>query len=644
MKFICISEIKHEDELPSLVSVEETVIIKPSDNAKKKASATDDIIEVEADQVKYHSGQTPHPNRVDPEKMYQAMSEAEDNIEDEIIEVNPGDVHYHEAVQKQVGLLVPSKPRHESKSPSPHLAIISDFIDSRREKEQKKMMVKESIEKVSSTSSSVMETAVVTTVHVQQASQQSLAASSSLIEDSLTKEPRSGALNLSAEKSDMSKTFEGQMTQQELVKTQNETCRIDQSSSSTVQECSSSSTCLEQTEHMSFHHQNFQNEVDTLTVQEESSKIESHQMTTQSNELISDNLQELDDKYVMDKNETQKMEELFDKLVADESDKFKSKPTQRSRSFDAIEKWLMNSETSNSFEAQLEVKQDESKAKLAQKRLRNKTIDFSSLPNNAGFYNVTATCSSKTYNTPKIQSQASTESEPDSSSSGLSGRKPGLCLIIDKLKSIETKLDELKTLDCQEQNFAEEEMLKKDDFLEQTVKTVQDNHEEDDDNTLKDDLDKSDEVNSQATDISHTTEIFVDEENIVISSPVATPAYLDKTKTSTHLFNKKNHVDIMSIHTMSEVDTHDEADDEDEDDISSGRQSRIEMLAKKIMEEEEKLAQIERQRRHSSAQEVKRDPINLNAELDTVSERSEIEDDSSLAESLKQGNDSFAKR
>ena len=131
------------------------------------------------------------------------MSEAESD--DEIIEVNPGDVHYHNAIEKQVGRLVvppainrpfdeiflaPNGPRNESKSPSPrkspspHLAIISDFIDSRRQKEKAMIdkektpvnaadnMVKESIEKV-------YETAVVTTVQVEQA-----ASLSSMIEES----------------------------------------------------------------------------------------------------------------------------------------------------------------------------------------------------------------------------------------------------------------------------------------------------------------------------------------------------------------------------------------------------------------------------------------------------------------------------
>ena len=92
----------------------------------------------EPDQVKYHSGETPHPNRVDPSKSFQVMSEAEDNDDDlitmtsDIIEVNPGEVHIHEAPQKQMGLLVPPKPistARTSKSPSPHLAIISDFIE-----------------------------------------------------------------------------------------------------------------------------------------------------------------------------------------------------------------------------------------------------------------------------------------------------------------------------------------------------------------------------------------------------------------------------------------------------------------------------------------------------------------------------------
>ena len=77
---------------------------------------------------------------------------------------------------------------------------------------------------------------------------------------------------------------------------------------------------------------------------------------------------------------------------------------------------------------------------------------------------------------------------------------------------------------------------------------------------------------------------------------------------------------------MSEI----EADDEDDDeDFSSGRQSRIEELAKKIMEEKSHLAEIERQQQEQN----KRDPINLNVELDTVSERSEIEDEDALRQS-----------
>ena len=140
---------------------------------------------------------------------------------------------------------------------------------------------------------------------------------------------------------------------------------------------------------------------------------------------------------------------------------------------------------------------------------------------------------------------------------------------------------------------------------------------DDDDDTLRDD----EEQDSQATDISHTTELLVDDANIVVSSPVPTPRPDDKLK----LTNKNlSHIDIMSVHTMSEIDADDE-EDEDEEDISSGRQSRIEELAKKIMEEEAKLASIERTRHNSNP--VIRDPINLNAELDTVSERSEIEEE-----------------
>ena len=52
-----------------------------------------------------------------------------------------------------------------------------------------------------------------------------------------------------------------------------------------------------------------------------------------------DNNEEL---FVMDKSETKAMEELFDKLVAEDSN-LNQKPVVRSRSFDAIEKWLQNS-------------------------------------------------------------------------------------------------------------------------------------------------------------------------------------------------------------------------------------------------------------------------------------------------------------
>ena len=60
------------------------------------------------------------------------------------------------------------------------------------------------------------------------------------------------------------------------------------------------------------------------------------------------------------------------------------------------------------------------------KRNRNRTIDFSSLPNNADYYQVTATCTTKTFQTPpkieistesgtakpeKIQTQSSTETD-----------------------------------------------------------------------------------------------------------------------------------------------------------------------------------------------------------------------------------------
>ena len=54
--------------------------------------------------MKYHTGETPHPNKFDPSKAFQIMSEAE--TDDEIIEVNPGDYKIHNGVEKQMGQTV----------------------------------------------------------------------------------------------------------------------------------------------------------------------------------------------------------------------------------------------------------------------------------------------------------------------------------------------------------------------------------------------------------------------------------------------------------------------------------------------------------------------------------------------------------
>ena len=62
------------------------------------------------------------------------------------------------------------------------------------------------------------------------------------------------------------------------------------------------------------------------------------------NNIVSSTVQEgsNEELFVMDKSETKAMEELFDKLVAEDSN-LNQKPVVRSRSFDAIEKWLQNS-------------------------------------------------------------------------------------------------------------------------------------------------------------------------------------------------------------------------------------------------------------------------------------------------------------
>ena len=69
--------------------------------------------------------------------------------------------------------------------------------------------------------------------------------------------------------------------------------------------------------------------------------INQNQEEVSSSSKIHENNSEL---FVTDKNETKVMEELFDKLVAEESTPGLDKLV-RSRSFDAVEKWLQNSST-----------------------------------------------------------------------------------------------------------------------------------------------------------------------------------------------------------------------------------------------------------------------------------------------------------
>ena len=363
-------------------------------------------------------------------------------------------------------------------------------------------------------------------------------------------------------------------------------------------------------------------------------------------------------------------------------------------------------------------------AKMRNKRSRNRTIDYSSLPGGAKWYSGTvAYCTQKTYTgdtpivdpttsqTKKLNIEtacqtssfgSSTSSEPNTPSSD---KKPGLNIIIDKLKNIETKLDELKTLDQQnhgvmgssypssadsplnhmeppafpkvgatptyhslidltpsasvissrspEPTVPPSETSTDDASMDHyTLKSAEEQPVvvpppplpvdpakdlEDDEDTLKEGHD----TQSAASDVTHTTDLIgcdIEDEptsmatNVVVSSPAATPCP-NPSKHEKASLVQKDHVDIVSVDTLSEVEGE---DDDDADSMSSGRQSRIEELAKKIMEEEEIIKQYERQR-HPSAPQLQREPINL--ELDTVSERSEIGDEEeSLNQDLPSGN------
>ena len=353
------------------VSIEETVVINPN----AKVEDDEEIIEIEPEMVKYHSGQTPHPNRFDPLKVFNVMSEAEDD--DEIIEVQPSDVHIHDSTMKTSLLVPPSPSRSLSKSPSPHLAILSDFITKKMDREKTPIIVQEAVQ----------------------------------VENVMT---------------------------------------------STVQESFSLETAVVST--VQVEHEQHEN----------SSVMNMHQSTEIQESSVSQNNEDTKELFVIDKQESKVMEELFDKLVAEESVKINK--VEKSRSFDAIENWIMKSESFT--ETKNETSQDAVRAeKLKNKRNRNKTMDFSALDNS--WYEATATCTSKTFAPPAppplvqesqetqtqdkpklaigVQTSLSTEtdsSEPETPNAGLADKtKPGLCLIIDKLKSIETKLDEMKTFD-----------------------------------------------------------------------------------------------------------------------------------------------------------------------------------------------------
>jgi hypothetical protein len=604
----------------------------------------DDIIEIEPDQVKYHSGETPHPNRVDPGEVFQVMSEAEDDDFEEdvdiIVEVSSGQVHYHEAIAKQMGLLLPPKTSTRaatSKSPSPHnLAIISDFIDSRKSKEltvsasthlqeEDRDQTPEAMTMMTSAGNLIgtcftlqessgeenqLETATITTVHVQEAK-------------ILHEQQRSA---LSCQSSSL------------MTSTSSEEEVIEESTTTT----------------------------EVITEEEEE--------VTTTNDLITE-MQEIQEEQKhlfvsIDNKETKVLEELFDKLVAEESVKIPAAKPERSQSFDSIESWLLKSEscsvsnTFNSFlfeesslketnlesprppkgllESSLSNVDQDKLVKRRNKRDRNKTLDYSSLQNNS-WYNVTSTCTSKTF-TPNLEQQepapkleqlkfgsvacqtstdesssVTDESAPETPTSagggaGMAGRKQGLCLIIDKLKNIETKLDELKTLDqqqfcsyaptdddrsaslmvglfpevgptptqhslCDDQEgslmsttsplppdpaFTSETTSMTDASMNhysieplketsQQLEHLDDQVDQDDEDTLKDEDDDHDDANSNTTDISHTTELLVDEENIVVSSPAPTPCPEDECLKSKKNSHDHHQVDIMSIGTMSEV-------------------------------------------------------------------------------------------
>ena len=262
-------------------------------------------------------------------------------------------------------------------------------------------------------------------------------------------------------------------------------------------------------EENSFQNLNFEQSINTAHEQTvkneyfESSTMEIMEDFTSNQEYLVTNTQE-----------TKAMEELFDKLVSEENITKTENSVKKSRSFDSIEKWLMASSNHNNNKTMVPVApmgvlptvQDHEKSvklnlnnnKLKEKRFRNKSIDYSSLPNNDHWYNVTATCTTKSYpipdetnknadndnnnNTLKEENnisskkdseknyigqqlassslsadhtENSSETEVNNSDTMSNKNKPGLCLIIDKLKSIETKLDELKTYDTNAVGFGD---------------------------------------------------------------------------------------------------------------------------------------------------------------------------------------------
>ncbi|TRY74492.1 hypothetical protein TCAL_15654 [Tigriopus californicus] len=309
------------------------------------------------------------------------------------------------------------------------------------------------------------------------------------------------------------------------------------------------------------------------------------------------------------------------------------------REHDTLEKFIQPDSTESKDEDltffQLKDRFESSSSKLKEKRQRNLTIDYHDLAPSTWKWNgqiakhVQGTCDSKDPLNSQKNNEQSIEGDGHHVDSLEEGLGQGLGIILDKLRNIETKLDEIKTM---EQNiwYPELDMPTKESYLPEVGQTPtatlafnkNDDKRSSVDPTWPDkDLDAislcsndqtsqtliahnglENEDNEDALSVADTipADDILENANVIVTTP-------ETVRASPMKEFAKFAVDISSLATS-----------DDEEDTTTERNARIEELAKKIMAEKQQLQKIESQERQLA---------HAKDDLDTVSEGSEDEDE-----------------